>query len=295
MPRDRRHSYAPSGGTNRTEAIAIMDLQRITLVMPVCQADASILLNGASGLARRQGASLDMACLYVEPPASPAECFASGSAAIRSVLAHTDERIAQLLVPTRTAFLHVLQDAGLSGAWSAVEERDADDLFATSATPADLVILPAACRMSPRLAQIALLECRTPCLLVPQQWPGLCDRILIAWNGSDEARRSVEQALPLLRRAKAVRLAIVADGSASDPLDPDMAAWFEAQEVDYDICPHERGSDRDEAMIVRACADFAADLLVMGAYGHSRVGEAIFGGVTRFMLHHAPIATYLAR
>ena len=270
------------------------DLRDVLLVVSAHHPH-SAALKAAAELARRHGARLDMLCSYVEPSASPAECFARGATAVGSVLAHIDARIAALLEAPKAAFEQTLRDAGLTGEWSALEDRDVTDHFPAGATVADLVVLPGFhAGIVHGLAEFLLLERGMACLLAPDEWTGSCKRVLIAWNGSEQAQRSVKRALPLLRRAEAVRIAVVADSAASDPVDAKPAAWLEAEGIACDHRRYQRGSGRDEEMIAQACTDFAADLLVMGAYGHSRVGEAILGGVTRHMLRHATIATYLA-
>ncbi|HEV7816022.1 MAG TPA: universal stress protein [Janthinobacterium sp.] len=125
--------------------------------------------------------------------------------------------------------------------------------------------------------------------------PGWSRNILIAWNASKEASRAVSAALPLLKRAGKVSIAIVdlqhnAEAHGRDP-GADIALYLKRHGVgDTSIVRREtparglkRPADAGETLLSLA-AELAADLLVMGAYGHSRFREIILGGATRSIL-----------
>lgn len=141
----------------------------------------------------------------------------------------------------------------------------------------------------------ALLCCRTPCMLLPPGWNGIprFERLAIAWNGGIESVRAIHAALPFARTAEDV-LVIDGEPSAADdegdrtpPFDPlaylaDHRVHAHSRRVA--AAPHESG-----AAILREATSIGADLLVMGAYGHSRTRERMFGGATRHILRHAGI------
>lgn len=137
-----------------------------------------------------------------------------------------------------------------------------------------------------------------PVLIVPRYgtFPTLGERVLVAWNGSREATRAVNDALPILERATTVTvLSIDAEG---EPYRRAPGA---------DIALHlARHGIRAEAASTRSvelpvgdvllsfAADCGADLLVMGAYGHSRLREMLLGGATRHVLRHMTVPVLMS-
>jgi nucleotide-binding universal stress UspA family protein len=114
------------------------------------------------------------------------------------------------------------------------------------------------------------------------------EQIVIGWDGGREAARAVFDSLPLLRAAKMVRI-VVADPQKEPGLrgavpGADLAETLARQGVRAETqgLPTE-GLDAGQALL-RCADDFGAGLIVMGAYGHSRLTEFIFGGATRFVL-----------
>lgn len=129
-----------------------------------------------------------------------------------------------------------------------------------------------------------LMEVGRPVLVAP---PGLkrlsAKRVVVAWKDTREARRAVHDALPFLVRAEQVHVAVVAPDARHEGA-ADIAAYLASHGVS--VATHllrepEIGT-ADE--ILRFARREDADLIVMGAYGHSRLREWIFGGATRDML-----------
>ncbi len=139
----------------------------------------------------------------------------------------------------------------------------------------------------------AVFESGRPVLVAPVEPPrSLGKRVAISWNGSAEAARAVSAALPLMSRADAVSILSV-DTDNAEEADTDGLAEYLAW---HGIRAERRAISRDEgsvgATIVAACAD--ADLLVMGAYTHSRWRELILGGVTRHVLERSALPLLMA-
>jgi nucleotide-binding universal stress UspA family protein len=139
-----------------------------------------------------------------------------------------------------------------------------------------------------------------PVLVLPQgqpipEEPG---RIVVAWNRSPEALAAIRAALPLLIRAKAVDIAIIdPDDYGPERSDPGgaLAQWLARHGVRAEISVLARTLPRVSEVLIRHLRDRQADLLVMGAYGHSRFREAILGGATRELLETAPVPVLMAR
>ncbi len=143
----------------------------------------------------------------------------------------------------------------------------------------------------------SLFEGSIPMLLVPEAWanhPGV-HKVTIAWNGSVEAARAVKAALPLLRKAEKVTVLDgedVSDAGRHRPSLP-LRKWLERQnlQVQWQTIDAAQG---DGKAIHEQAKTMAADLLVMGAWGHTRMSEWILGGITRYMLQHSDIPLLLA-
>ena len=147
----------------------------------------------------------------------------------------------------------------------------------------------------------ALFWSGKPLLLIPKGAHATLapKRVLVAWDTRIEATRAVRESLELLAAADEVRLAIVdpVEGEHAHGEEPGAdAATFLARHgvnVTVDRLPSENHSVAD--VLRRHAVDTDAQMLVMGAYGHSRLRERIFGGVTRSMLEVPPLPVFLAR
>ena len=169
---------------------------------------------------------------------------------------------------------------------------------------ADLIVLPAPYgpgRTAEDVAvtEAALFSTRTPVLILPEgATPSpQPERILLAWNQSAEALAATRGALPLLKTAKTVEITVI-DPPEHDPdrSDPGghLAEVLSRHGIRAEITVLSRTMPRISDVIARHVNDTGADLVVMGAYGHSRFREAILGGATRNMLEHAAIPVLMA-
>jgi nucleotide-binding universal stress UspA family protein len=111
--------------------------------------------------------------------------------------------------------------------------------------------------------------------------------ILVAWNGSREAARAVHDALPFLHVAKRLTLCAVGDEPATSLEAAAAMLWRHGLAVRS----HRVGEPDGNAgeVLLAQCSAQGADLLVMGAYGHTRLRELVFGGATRHMLREATL------
>lgn len=133
----------------------------------------------------------------------------------------------------------------------------------------------------------AILAAGRPVLVAPRLSPKLrFDRVLIGFKSTREGRAALVAALPLLDRARRVLIASVGPAPASDLRD--AAAFLYGHGVRAGTTVIEDASDRDAGrMLLGLAAEDRSDLLVTGAYGHSRARELVFGGVTRTLLTEA--------
>jgi nucleotide-binding universal stress UspA family protein len=143
----------------------------------------------------------------------------------------------------------------------------------------------------------ALFARASPMLLVPDIGGNALQgqRIVIAWYGSGEAAQAVKAALPLLAQASAIR---VLDGERGglpgiSPPPLPLRGWLARHGIEAQWQPFPAEHDEGPALLAAARA-FDADLLVMGAWGRSRLSELAMGGVTRWMLRNASLPLFLA-
>lgn len=198
------------------------------------------------------------------------------------------------------AFAEWAQRRGLAGyRWQAVEAPFVKTV-AAAADWHDLVVLDAEegneCADATALGQL-VLACRRPCLVVRSDAVFAAPRrIAVAWNASAECIRAVRSALGLLQRAEDV--IVLGDAGLSRPRDSGdppvgIAGYLKSRNVPVSSSRYRIDTDAAGESLARAAADAGADLLVMGAYGHSRISEWILGGATRHLLQHSPLPLFM--
>jgi nucleotide-binding universal stress UspA family protein len=172
-----------------------------------------------------------------------------------------------------------------------------NDLVPREARAADLIIV--ARKQAPDDLYFALdpgatvLRAGRPVLVVPEELDSLAaQRVVVAWKDTRESRRAVHDALPFLQAAKEVVIVeVCAQGTEmqSQRRVDDVAGHLLRHKVvvGAKACLHTEGSAARE--LLRFAKAEKADLIVSGAYGHARLSEWVFGGVTRDLLADSPI------
>lgn len=154
--------------------------------------------------------------------------------------------------------------------------------------------------MSEALADNLVLEAGTPCLIVPhtssRQFSA--KRILVAWNASREAARTLKDAMPILSNADTVEVLLVNPPQHEADKDGIHGKKVSSFLIQHGIKPEiEVETDNKvkpgDAIIARA-SEIDADIIVMGAYGHSRLREIILGGVTRKLLRQMAVPVFIS-
>ena len=145
------------------------------------------------------------------------------------------------------------------------------------------------------LAADVVVHARTPVLAVPNKQRGFdaTGAALVAWNGAVEAANALRLTLPMLGSAAAVHVVTVAEERIDFPA-TDACRYLARHGIEAEL--HEwpgEGRSTAEALI-DAARSLDARFVVMGAYGHTRMREAVLGGATRDMLHHSPVPLLLA-
>lgn len=172
-------------------------------------------------------------------------------------------------------------------------------MMATRARHADLTILSrpdggfSDFRMS--LFEAALFNSGRPVLLVPPQWRKgpIGSNVVVAWNAKREAARALADAAPFLDRAAKITVLTVdakpgLDGHGEAP-GVDIAAHLARRGLKVEVLNADALGRSDSIAVLEEAQGLGADLMVMGGYGHARLRQFFFGGVTRDLVMTAPI------
>ena len=214
-------------------------------------------------------------------------------------------RLAEARDAAKADFEERMRKAGIAAEWREVEGESAR-MAALHARYADLMVIGQNDSDEPSpdpdldVAERVVLESGRPVLMVPYAgtFPTLGQRVLVAWNASPQATRAVNDALPLLGRARKVTIMAVnpAGGSKGHGEVPgaDIALHLARHGVKAEAS-HVYADDIDVGdMILSRAADFGADLIVMGAYGHARLREIVLGGATRSLFEHMTAPVFMS-
>jgi len=160
---------------------------------------------------------------------------------------------------------------------------DPSEVYASTVVPEDVI-----------------LACARPVIVVPVQkaLPESIRNIFVAWDGREQAVRALFDALPLLREADNVRIhtinAKLSGGYRILTSTGELANTLSRHGVNVTLSESEAHAGDVGDEILQYANDSGADLLVMGAYGHTRLREYVFGGVTRKILHEMPIPVLMS-
>jgi len=261
-----------------------------------------MVLEAGIRLARRENAHLDVICLGIDYT-QPGFFYAGGPAMIYQETideARADAEALEAEVRKRLDREDILwgAEAGV------VQLGGMAHLVALRARFADLVVLPRPYgsgdeTSAEAVVEAALFEGQAPVLVLPDSGLGntLGKRIVVAWNQSDEALSAVRRALPMLIAADLVNILVI-DPPTQGPERSDpgglLTQMLARHGVRAEVSVIAKTMPRVSDVLNRHIRDQDADMLVMGAYGHSRLREAILGGATRNMLHIAEVPVFMA-
>jgi nucleotide-binding universal stress UspA family protein len=248
-------------------------------------------------LARRFGAHLTG--LHVMPTLAISPFIADQFPT--AILDEGHARIAQLREDARASFAAATRPLDSEAEWR--ETRgDPVDAMRLAARKADLTILgqPDPGEDGAGAADLpgqVVMGSGRPVLLVPYagSFANVGGRVLVAWNGSAQAARAVNDALPFLQSAERV-VVVTVNSARGDRIEvADIAQHLARHGIAAEISDIviDRESDVGDVLLSRA-SDEAVDLIVMGAYGHSRLRELVLGGVSRALLGHMTVPVLMA-
>lgn len=231
----------------------------------------------------------------------PAMTYAYGEAYVaQEIMRRHEESAGEAAVGLRAEFEQRAGNAELSHEWR-MEEEKSHTMLALQARYADLVVVS---QTDPdaggdgrayNLAEEVVMASGTPTLAVPYagSFDSIGKRVMVAWNGSRESSRAVRDALPILEAADQVIVYCVNPDHDHIP-GAEIATHLARHGITTDA-KHTVATDIDIGdAILGAVYDNSADLLVMGAYGHTRFREFVLGGATRHVMHHMTVPTLLS-
>jgi nucleotide-binding universal stress UspA family protein len=262
------------------------------------------VVTAAAGLALRFDAHLDALALGVDHTQVGYSYVGSGAVMIAAAMDRAEEQ-ARLTARALEAALASQPPDLRSATETAVTQLGAlTEIVAARSRFADLVVLPLPYGEGrgveeEAVIEAALFEGMAPVLVVPDT--GLPTaapaRISIAWNQSREALVATRRAMPFLRRAESVHVVVI-DPPPHGPERGEPGAMLCQMLVRHgvkaEVTVLARTLPRVSDVLAQHLRDSGAELLVMGAYGHSRFREAILGGATRDMLENAKVPVLLA-
>jgi nucleotide-binding universal stress UspA family protein len=148
------------------------------------------------------------------------------------------------------------------------------------------------------IIEASLFQSGRPTLIVPyiQKAPLKLDRVLVAWDGSHGAARAFGDAMPFLRRAKAIDVVTVSNSRTKKDEVPGVEIGHHLARHGLEVEVRQlvaEGVDVANTLLSYA-ADNAVDFMVMGGYGHSRLREFVLGGATRGILQTMTVPTLMA-
>jgi len=141
----------------------------------------------------------------------------------------------------------------------------------------------------------AVFEAGCPTLVTPARVPqSLFHHVIIAWNDSLQAARALHGAMPIIRQAERVSIFAPLEDAKTRSQSPSLLehlSWHgvNAERLEIEGKVHDVGK-----ALLDGAAESHATMIVMGAYSHSRIREAVLGGVTRHVLRHADIPVLMA-
>ncbi|MFV0513610.1 MAG: universal stress protein [Jhaorihella sp.] len=272
----------------------------LTVLTDIKIADAPLAQMVA--LARSWDAHAEALCLGVDRTQTGYYYAGANAMILQETLSRATSEAAEILEHARKALGRT--DIRWAAEDGVAQIADLGRHVAHRARFSDLVVLPRpygperGAEVEP-IVEAALFEGRAPVLVVPDgHEPTIQPRtIIVGWNESVEALTAIRQALPFLMAADAVRIVVIDPPQhGPDRSDPGglLSQMLSRHGVRCEIDVLGKTLTRVSDILNRHVTDTGADMIVMGAYGHSRFREAILGGATRNMLERAEVPVFMA-
>ncbi|UYO95281.1 universal stress protein [Pollutimonas sp. M17] len=272
----------------------------------------AIHLGHDEGLPRRLRAALQLATEHkaeligIYPPETVPHYYSETSPIPEEMQKLADSRFEQARVSVQKTFLEQTGTAGVRAQWRA-PKGSAEEVLALHARYCDLLVMSkaghrdSAASLAPNLAEAVIMAAGKPVLMIPAvgEVNPIGRRVLFCWDHRREAARAFSDAAPLLHACSRLTVLTV------DP-HPDYLAGKDLHENDFaDYCaalgypkPREIFKQSEDYgvgnIILNTATDEDSDLIVMGAYGHSRMRQWIMGGASRTLLNSMTVPVLMS-
>lgn len=273
-----------------------MQFRTITTILTDTAISASSFA-AAQEISRREEAHLDAICLGLDRTQPGFYYAGAGAMVLQDNLsqARTDAEALEKFAAS------ALQGSAFNWATAALSAQmvTLNGLVAHRSRFSDLTVLPKPYGSGrghdlEAIVEAALFDAAVPVLIQPDDtaFPQDINTVTIAWNESTESLRAVRAAMPFLMRASSVNIAII-DPPQHGPERSDPGGQLSQMLSRYGVRPEvsvlSKTMPRVSDVLIRHATDLNADMIVMGAYGHSRFRESILGGATRNMLEQSKV------
>lgn len=259
------------------------------------------ILQFAGVLAEEHGARLIGVFMQPEAAVTPPETFARGKG-IREVIEAHEAQLEGIEAEHRALFEDIVRRHGIRSEWRSLPHLSSDVVVHTHYADLAVIARPDPVGQTagpPGLVESLVLTSGRPIIILPpRSSASRVRRILVGWNAAREAVRAVADALPLLVRAEAVDVLVVDHqrhaGHGQEP-GADIARHLVRRGVHVEVRRLSSGGEDVGHLLLSQAAAFGADLVVMGAYGHSHLSGWVFGSVTRTVLREAGVPVLMSR
>jgi nucleotide-binding universal stress UspA family protein len=282
-----------------------MRLKKI-LVCVDSSADSLARIETAFNLAGGGGATVTAILpIHIEIPAIPTSTMHGGWYMGEKIISKSREQAMQSAKMIEEASMLLAGQYQQQLEWQQ-KEGDVALIVSEEARYHDLLLLgkPDPAHTSPSYRNSLnsiLVESGTECLVMPDAVPGFrntAQNILVAWDGGREAAQAVRGAMHFLLQAKEIFVITAYKGEddkqAMTQMNQRLISYMSEHEVKAEALMVQQEGVSSGKSILKQAAAIDADLVVMGAYGHSRFREIILGGATRYLLQHAEVPILFA-
>ena len=263
---------------------------------------------GGLCVAKRFDAQLRVLHISVSPQSIiPEEVFLMSRQALGGMYTAFDRHVGLDAQRVKKLFLEVcakesvpvvdgMNHPGPSASWSELRGLRSG-LVARYGKAADWVVMAVPPEKRPTgTYEAAVLETGRPLPVIPRTMERFArDVVLVAWNGTTEASRSLAHSLPILQRARRVVVASIDSGEALHPSANVICEYLGAHGIAAEAAMVPPGTRSAGHVLEEMVADDEVDLVVMGAYDRKRLGEPAFGSVTNHLFAHAGVPLFLSR
>lgn len=272
-----------------------MSIASVMVYVDTAQQEAGQVAVADSVASRFEASILGVSAAAVQPP------FVAEGVIIEQTTEEDLRRLRSALAEKESWFRRVVRSPGEKVEWR-WSINDPTDFVVEQARAADLVVVKRS-SLGANPSHFfdpaeAMLRMGRPTLSVPASVTGLSgDQVVIGWKDTREARRAVRDAMPFLTRASKVTIVEICTSDEQDAAHRrvrDVASYLKKHGAS---CEHEirvHTADPDARYLIRFAEDVRADLIVTGGYGHSRLGEWIFGGMTYSLLQEAKVCLLMS-